>query len=162
MIIALLQETLCLGAGFLSVCLETHLSGSKPVVSMSRDATVLLLSLYRDPSLELIPHEQGMSYEAHACQTVSARSSFFQGPLFDADQVCSNRVSRHPRKYLADNPYTFATSAKTAVTQHAIFSNDFQYVIFFFNMLFLYSTCYFFPASVSTCYILQDHFSTCY
>ena len=37
----LLQETLCLSAGFLSVCLETHTSGSKNVGFMiSRDAPV--------------------------------------------------------------------------------------------------------------------------
>ena len=41
----LLEETLCLGAGFLSVCLETHLSRSKNVVSISQDATVLACHL---------------------------------------------------------------------------------------------------------------------
>jgi hypothetical protein len=50
----LLQETLCLGAGFLSVCLETHLSGSKTVVSMSRDAPVQLMSVGLMYTIELM------------------------------------------------------------------------------------------------------------
>ena len=42
------------------------------------------------------------------------------------------------------------------------FFNIFQHALFFFNMLFIYSTCLSFSASVSTCWIQHDHFSTCF